>query len=172
MKKTKVLYVYDFGELPDNKRYQELKDNLDKDKYDIICDFYAQYDPKVAILDLKNYIKDKHINIVIGERLGGYVVSLLDNKNIKKLLINPIYNIEEFDTYTTITKDENNEDIIVRSIPNHMSKFYEESDITPIYDNAICIFNEKYKENFDNYKEVFKNNIMSDNIINTIKDNI
>jgi hypothetical protein len=172
MKKTKILYVSDFGELPDCKRYQELIDNLDKDKYEIISDFYAQYDPKAALIDINNYIKDNHIKIVIGERLGGYITSLIDNKNIKKILINPLYDINEFDTYTTTTKNENDEDITVRTIPDHMIDFYKKSDIKPIYDNIICIFTQEYKDNFDKYSLLTENNIIGEDVINLIRNNI
>jgi len=174
MKRKKILYVYDFGELPESTRYQELKDNINNKRYEVLSDFYAQYDPKVALYDIKNYIKENHIDIVIGEKLGGYIVSLLDNKNIKKILINPLYNpVKEFNNYTTTTKDAEGNDITVKSIPNHMVDFYNKSEYTPNYnDNLLCIFSNNYKDNFNQYFLKNENTILTDNILDIIKENI
>lgn len=173
MKRKKILYVYDFGELPESNRYQELKDNINNKRYEVLSDFYAQYDPKAALYDIKNYIKENHIDIVIGEKLGGYIVSLLD-RNVKRILINPLYNpIKEFNDYTTTTKDAEGNDITVKSIPDHMVDFYSKSEYKPIYDeNMLCIFSNDYSYNFKQYFLKNENTILTDDILSIIKENI
>ena len=102
MKKTKILYVYGYGELPDSPMIKDLENRLDKNKYQVISDYYAQYSPKEALYDIENYIKKNNIDILVGENLGGYLITLLDN-DLPKILINPILNpVLELAEYETI----------------------------------------------------------------------
>ena len=144
MKKTKILYVYGYGDSPDSDIFNKLKERLDKTKFEIISDYYAQYSPKEAIYDINNLIKTNNIDLVIGENLGGYLVTLLDN-DLQKIIIDPIFNpVYELDEYELDG---------LKLVPDHIIKFYKESELKPIYnDNIHCIFFEV--KDLDNYKKV------------------
>ena len=169
MKKTKILYVYGYGDMPESKFIKELENNLDKKKYTIISDYYAQYNPKEALYDIEHMIKEHNIDIVIGENIGGYLVTLLDN-DLPKILINPIYNPTlELAEYETIEKDENGNEVKVKLVPPHMIKFYNEFNQKPKFDNNIyAMFSNN--DNFEEYSKVLKNCNIYKDIFNSLSE--
>lgn len=171
MKKTKILYVYGFGELPDSPIIKDLEARLDQTKYQIISDYYAQYDPKEALYDLNNYIKKHNIDIIIGENLGGYLVTLMDN-NLQKILINPMYNpVLELPKCESYELDENGKMINVKSVPGHMLRFYSAYQDQPkYYDNTYAMFSQT--DNYEEYSKVLKNCNMYKDIFATLSETL
>jgi len=169
MKKYKILYVFGYGDSPDSEIIQNLKDKLNNKKFEIISDYYAQYNPKEAIYDLKNIIEKNNIDIIIGDNLGGYLVSLLDNDLIK-ILINPLYNPSlELAEYETTNIDDKGNEVTMKLVPEHIINFYKENKIDFgkfDFDKTYCIFsvNDNYKE----YSELCKNIIKQSDPINGI----
>lgn len=157
MKKIKILYIYGYGDNPECQNIQILKDSLNKKKYEIISDYYAQYSPKEAKYDLENIIQNNNIDIIIGEELGGYLIGILENINIKsKIVIDPIINpILELQEYKTNTLDENGKEIEIPLVPDHIIKFYTENQYPINTNNILCIYTDKsrYKE----YSEIYNN---------------
>ena len=90
---------------------------------------------------MNNIIKENKIDLVIGENLGGYLVTLLD-KDLQKVLINPIYDpIVELPEYRITTKNDKDEEIEMPMVPEHIIKFYKENEnMERNYDNAYAIF--------------------------------
>lgn len=133
-KKLNVFYVWGYGGSPDSKTVKNLKELLGK-KYNVISDYYAQYNPEEAIKDIKYYIEQYKIDILVGSSLGGYIV--LQIPGIKKVIINPcLYpNIE-----LPLLKDEEGDD----AVPAHIIDFYEK-----------YISNHDVWENFNNDETVF-----------------
>lgn len=156
MKKNKILYVYGYGELPDSPMIKDLENRLDKNKYQVISDYYAQYSPKEALYDIENYIKKNNIDILVGENLGGYLITLLDN-DLPKILINPILNpVLELAEYETIEKDDKGNEVTVKLVPPHMIKYYNDYEGKPIYnDNIYAMFSQT--DNFEEYSKLIKN---------------
>lgn len=98
LSKKKILFIYGFNDNPDSQLVKDLKENLNQKRYEVISDYYAQYNPKDALIDINNYIKENKIDIVIGIELGGWLATLIENKTVKKILIDPTFNpLVEFD---------------------------------------------------------------------------
>jgi len=158
MKKTKILYVYGYGDSPDSDIFNKLKERLDKTKFEIISDYYAQYSPKEAIYDINNLIKTNNIDLVIGENLGGYLVTLLDN-DLQKIIIDPIFNpVYELDEYELDG---------LKIVPDHIIKFYKESELKPIYNDNICAMFSN-TNNYEDYKKNINNCHVYLNVIESI----
>ena len=171
MKKTKILYVYGYGDMPDSQIIKDLENKLDNSKYQVISDYYAQYNPKDALYDIEHMIKEHNIDIIIGENLGGYLVTLLDN-DLQKILINPIYNpVLELSEYENIEKDENGNEITVKLVPPHILKFYSEYEGKPIYnENIYCMFSNQ--DNFEEYSKVLKNCNIYKDVLGTLSETL
>lgn len=171
MKKIKILYVFGYGDNPMSEKFISIKDLINKKKFDIISDYYAQYSPKEAKYDLENIIKDNNIDIIIGEELGGYLISLLDNCTIKKISINPLTDpIKELKEYTTKTIDENGKEVEIPLVPDHIIKFYTDDKCEENFNNIKCIYSDMSKIN--KYKEQYKDIKYSKDILNTIIEEI
>jgi len=170
MSKLKILYVWGYGDSPDSEYVKQLKDGLDSKKFEVISDYYAQYSPKEAVTDLNNIIKNNKIDLVIGENLGGYLVTLL-NKNLQKVLINPIYDpVVELSEYTISGKNDKGVEVEMPMVPPHIIDFYKENrNMERNYDNTYAIFS--IDDNFTDYEKVCKS-IKSDNPIQTIIETI
>jgi predicted esterase YcpF (UPF0227 family) len=65
---------------------KNLKELLGKE-YNVVSDYYAQYNPEEAINDIKYYIEQYKVDILVGSSLGGYIT--LQIPGIKKVIINP-----------------------------------------------------------------------------------
>jgi len=171
MKKIKIFYVYGYGDMPDSPTIKRIENLLNSSKYQIISDYYAQYNPKEALYDIENYIKENNIDIIIGENLGGYLVTLLDN-DLPKILIDPIYNPTlELLEYETIDKDDKGNEITVKLVPPHVIKFYNDYDGKPIYnDNIYGMFSTQ--ENFEEYSKVLKNCNIYKDIFNSLSETL
>lgn len=170
MSKLKILYVWGYGDSPDSEYIKQLKDGLDSKNFTVISDYYAQYSPKEAVNDLNNIIKENKIDLVIGENLGGYLITLL-NKDLQKVLINPIFDpVVELPEYRITTKNDKGEEIEMPMVPEHIIKFYKENEnMKRNYDNTYAIFS--IDDNFTDYDKVCKS-IKSDNPIQTIIETI
>lgn len=116
-KKKNVFFVWGFGGSPDSPVVTSLRKLLGKD-YKVISDYYAQYDPNEAKNDLKQFVKEYKIDIIIGSSLGGFNVMILD-VDIPKIIINPCVHPE---IELPLLKDENGNECV----PEHMVKFYSE----------------------------------------------
>jgi len=169
MNKLKILYVWGYGDTPESEYIQQLKENLDSKKFTIISDYYAQYNPKEAIYDLENIIEKNKIDIIIGENLGGYLITLLNN-DLPKIIINPIFDpVTELAEYTIGTKKDGKE-IVMPMVPKHIINFYKENnDLQKYYNNVCGIFS--VNDNFEEYSKLCKC-IKSDDLIKSIADNI
>ncbi len=150
MKKTNILVVFDYGDTPDSKYVQELNNVLNKNKYNIISEYYAQYSPKEAKTDIENISREKKIDIYVGIGLGGYILTLLDN-DFKKILIDPIFDPE------TELKD----------IPAHVIDFYKKDKIEMKNKNIITMFIDKIPNGYKDITDVA--NIHEEDIYKTIK---
>lgn len=137
MKKIKVLYVFGYGNFPDTCQANDLQIVLGK-QYEVVCDYYAQYNPKEALTDINAYIEKHNIDILVGEDIGGYILTLMDN-DLPKILINPC-----FDIIKTLKEYE---------APNHIIEFYEDYVKKPVYNDKIhCTFFEV--KDYAEYKKV------------------
>ena len=171
MKKTKIFYIYGYGDLPDSPRVKELENKFDKTKYTFITDYYAQYNPKEALYDIENYIKKNNIDIIIGENIGGYIATLLDNDLIK-IIIDPMYNPAiELDEYETIEKDDKGNERTMKLVPQHIIKFYKDyTGKQNLDDNIYAMFTQK--DNFDEYSKLLKNCNMYEDIYKSLIDTL
>lgn len=133
-RKTNVLYVWGYGGSPLSHTVKHLKKYLGKD-FNVYSEFYAQYDPVNAIIDINYYIEKYKIDLVIGSSLGAFLTLQLPN-NVQKVMINPcLYpNIE-----LPLLKNEQGE----QDVPQHIVDFYatyiNEHNIWE-YDNDSNIF--------------------------------
>lgn len=113
-KKLNVFYVWGYGGSPESSTVKNLQDLLGKE-YNVVSDYYAQYNPEEAINDINYFIEQYKIDILVGSSLGGYLVMQIPD--IKKIIINPcLYPTVEL----PILKDENDEP----SVPEHIIDFY------------------------------------------------
>ena len=133
-KKVNMFYVWGYGGAPDSTTVTNLKDLLGKD-YNVVSDYYAQYNPEEAIKDINYYIEHYKVDILVGSSLGGYLA--LQIPGIKKVIINPcLYpNIE----LPLLKDDDGNE-----AVPSHIVDFYEK-----------YISEHNVWENFNNEETVF-----------------
>ena len=164
MAKTKknIFFIYEFGGDPDSDIFHKLKDSIDSKKYNVISNYYAQYSPKEALIDLNNYVKTEKIDVVIGLELGGWLATLLNNRKIKKILVNPTFNpLIEFD------KEEG-------GFPEYIMNFYKEYidklDINEYnYSNTNILLTDKIDNEYD---EIDTDNIIYIENPNNIFDSI
>ena len=164
MKKTNIFFVYGHGDGPDGPLLKKLCKILDTKKFNIYSDYYAQYSPDKALYDIEHYIEELDIDILIGEELGGYLVSLVNNEKItKKILIDTIIDAPlELSEYETIVVDEETkEEKVIKLVPDHVIKFYKDSELKPNFDDCLLISTtedsiEKMKQINREYKESLK----------------
>ena len=152
IKKINILFIYGFNNMPESKFLNELKKSLPK-KYNIFCDYYAQYNPVEALKDLNNYIEKNNIEIIIADNIGGYLSKFIDNRIEKKILINPIINV--LDDFNKINESNNKETFIAE----HIYKFYSEfeDNLPTIYDKNIYYINTNKDEDIiEKIKEILK----------------
>lgn len=157
MKKKKIFYVFGFGDTPESIYVQYLRDNLDADKYEIICDYYAQYNPKAALIDINNYIVQNNIDIVIGDNLGAYLVSLINNDKILRFCINPLQNPPgyELEEYEISQKDDKGKEYIVKMVPKHIVEYYKNDELKQNFNNKLHIVFDN-TDNLEYYKDLLK----------------
>ena len=113
-RKINIFYVWGYNGSPESQTVSNLKELLGDD-YNIISDYYAQYDPAEAIIDINYFIKHYNIDILVGSSLGGYLT--MQVPNIKKVIINPCVHPE---IELELLKDESNEPCV----PQHIINFY------------------------------------------------
>ncbi len=155
MRKKKILFVYGYNDSPDSELVKSLQELLDN--YTIVSDYYAQYRPIDALKDLNHLVKTLHPSIVIGIELGGFLSAFLQNKKVKKILINPIIDpIEELPKYEGIEKDDKGNDVVFKLVPNYMIDFYKDFNKKfDFIDPSIFVINQKDKE----FKTIIKEDI-------------
>lgn len=146
MRKKKILFVYGYNDSPDSELIKSLQELLDN--YTIVSDYYAQYRPSDALKDLDHLVKTLHPSIVIGIELGGFLSAFLQNKKVKKILINPIIDpIEELPKYEGIEKDDKGNDVVFKLVPDYMIDFYKDfNKKLDFIDPSIFVINQKDKE--------------------------
>ena len=88
--KFKILYIYAYGSSSNSSTYASLKKYLDKSIYSVYCFDYRQNNAKDALVDIKNIIKEKSIDLVVGSSLGGFITLML--RHIPKIVCNPACN--------------------------------------------------------------------------------
>lgn len=82
----KILNIHGFGSAGENNTYKVLTKNLPDDE---IISFDVPVNPSEAIYII-NYIVDNYgIDLIVGTSLGGLYALCVNNKNIKRVLINP-----------------------------------------------------------------------------------
>ena len=165
MKKKKIFYVFGFGDTPDSIYVKYLKEHLDSSKYEVISDYYAQYSHESALTDIENYIEKYNIDILIGEHLGAYLLTLLNtDKNITIIASNPLqwpagY---ELDEYEIPSVDEKGNECVMKMVPKHIVNYYKSEEFKQNFNKKICFV-------FDNNRNLeYYKNIIKDPIINPI----
>lgn len=129
MSKKNILYIWGYNSSPQSNTITWLKNAIGND-YNIVSDYYAQYNPKDALYDIENLIRQYRPALIIGSSLGGYLTLEL-NTRIPKLLINPCIHPEE--TLPTLKNDEG-ENIV----PEHIIENYKNYAKThKVFRNAI-----------------------------------
>lgn len=133
-KKT-VLYIWGYGSSPESKTIQYLKESLGKN-YNVVSDYYAQYNPVDALIDIKNIIKETKPDIIVASSLGGYLA--LHIYGIPKVIINPtLYPSKDLKTL----KDSEGNSVV----PKHIIDYYESYEHNN--DNDYVFNNWKSEEN-------------------------
>lgn len=107
--KYKVLYIYGYNSSSNSNTFKWLKEHLlNTDMYSIS---YDQSNPNYSIELLCNYVKEKHINIVIGSSLGGwYTMHVASKCSLPCILLNPVTDLTMYLTLNYVTK--NNSSIV------------------------------------------------------------
>ena len=168
MKKINVFYVWGVGGSPESSTVEYLQEALGE-KYNVISDFYAQYNPVEAISDLTTYIKDKKIDLIVGSSLGAFIS--LQLPNIPKILINTCLHPEtELEKLTTdVENPETHEIETVKAVPEHIVKFYkdyvESNNIWSNFnkDNTVFVFgdnDELFEDRFWDEIKSYSTNIV------------
>lgn len=150
MKKTNILFIYGFNDSPDSQFVSYLEQILPKRKYNVISDYYAQYNPVDALIDLNNYIEQYKIDIVIGENIGAYLCNYVDKK-VKKILINPILSAKD-----ELLKFDENKGEDQKFIADHIVDFYTDFENTnpkKQEDDIYLIYGENLEGVFEKIKE-------------------
>lgn len=137
MKKIKILYVFGYGSSPESSTYHNLKKYLPSDRFEVISDYYAQYNPTEALTDIGTIISNEKVDFVVGSSLGGYLT--LNLRGIPKLVLNPCVHPEvELEKLTKEVQraNEKGEPMFypdgnpitdtVPAVPEHIVKFYKE----------------------------------------------
>lgn len=166
MKKKKIFFVFGYGDGPESSLCDYLKKFIEESNlpFEVYTDYYAQYSPDKAKYDIENYIDTLKIDLLIGENIGGYICSIID-RNIPKLVINPIIDPGlELDEYETITEGKNGEEVTIKLVPEHIIKFYKESELKPNFEDCHCIVTSN--EEYEKCKNKFKNIRIDDDFIN------
>lgn len=135
-KKKNILYVWGYNSSPESHTVKYLQNGLGEN-YNVISDFYAQYNPSDALFDINAIIADNHIDLVVGSSLGGYLTMQLTN--VPKVIINPCVHPEvELEKLTqTVQKTtgsgkpvfyKNGKPIMetIKSVPEHIVNFYKQ----------------------------------------------
>lgn len=148
MKKTNVFYIWGYGGSPESPTIENLQEVLGKE-YNVISDYYAQYNPIEAISDITTYIKDKKIDLIVGSSLGAFIG--LQIPNIRKVLINICLHPEtELEKLTTdVENPETHKMETVKAVPEHTVNFYKD-----------YVKNNDIWKNFNQYNTLF---ILGDN---------
>ena len=124
MKKTKIFYIFDYQETPDLSK--KISRVLDSKSFQIISDYYAQYNPELALKDIENHLHVNNTNIVVACGLGAYIAQFL-NPKVKVFLIDkwetPVENLNKLeatqfmiDLYKNYKEIEKNPNCIVTTL--------------------------------------------------------
>lgn len=102
--KYKVLYIYGYNSSSNSNTFKWLKEHLaNTDMYSIS---YDQSNPNDSIELLCNYIKEKHINIVVGSSLGGwYTMHVASKCSLPCILLNPVTDLTMYLTLKYVTNN-------------------------------------------------------------------
>jgi predicted esterase YcpF (UPF0227 family) len=85
-KKMKILNIHGFASAGENGVYKVLKKNLENDEV-ITFDVPVNCSEAIYII---NYIVDNYgIDLVVGNSLGGLYALCLNNKSVRRILVNP-----------------------------------------------------------------------------------
>lgn len=127
-KKKTIFYIWGYGSGPNSNTIKYLKNTLGK-TYNVISDFYAQYNPKEALFDIENIIKDNDVDLIVASSLGGYLAMQLTG--IPKVIINPCVRpdieLPKLTEDIPVT-DDNGESTVqtVPAVPPHIIEYYTE----------------------------------------------
>lgn len=86
----KILYVHGFNSTPYSNTYNTFKKLLNPDFYELHTIDYDPKDPKTAVAEIKKYVKENEIDIIIGSSLGGFLT--LNIFGVSRIVINPCWN--------------------------------------------------------------------------------
>lgn len=86
----KILYVHGFNSTPYSNTYNTFKKLLDPDFYELHTIDYDPKDPKAAVAEIKKYVKENEIDLIIGSSLGGFLT--LNIFGVSRIVINPCWN--------------------------------------------------------------------------------
>lgn len=85
---TRILFIYGYGGSPESTFCQLIRDALPKNEFEVLCPVYPQEDLTEARKLLHEFIKNKHIDLIIGTSLGGFITLSLDT-DLPRVVINP-----------------------------------------------------------------------------------
>lgn len=134
-KRINVFYVWGYNSSPESTTRKYLQELLGKN-YNVISDYYAQYNPVEAVKDIEYYVKEYDVDILVGSSLGGFIV-LQTETNIPKIIINPcLYpNIELPKLVNT-----ENEPIVPEHIVDFYTSFVNDNNIWGKFNNENTTF--------------------------------
>lgn len=125
MKKKTVFYIWEYGASPESEQVKIIKKALNTKKYNVCSDYYAQYNPDEALLDLKNILSEVKPDLIIGSGLAGYLA--LQLKDHKKIIIDPYLKPDvELEKITEEVIDKDGQKETIKSVPQHIIDYYKE----------------------------------------------
>lgn len=124
-----IFWIWGYAGSPVSESVKNLQKLLKKHHINVYSDYYAQYDPKYAISDIKKHIESYNIDLVIGTSLGGYLALQLDG--VDKIIINPCLHPEV--ELEQLTETQELEDPVTHEkhfeelpcVPEHIVEYYK-----------------------------------------------
>lgn len=162
-KKTTVLYIWGYGSSPESNTIKYLQNSLGN-KYNVVSDYYAQYNPVDALIDIKNIIKETKPDVIVASSLGGYLA--LHIYGIPKVIINPsLYPSKDLKNL----KDSKGNLIVPKHIINYYESFEHEHDKDYVFTNWKDEENNITRFVMASYDEVLGSKYFDDLIMYTSK---
>ncbi len=113
-----ILYIYGYGSSPESSTCSWIKENITD--ANVVSVPYNQFDPEIAVKDLRATVKDHNINMIIGSSLGGWLtMHVAALTSLPCILINPLTDLKLEEVLTTICDDKRQIENYVRYRNQH-----------------------------------------------------
>lgn len=89
MGKRKLLYIHGYNGSPEGSSCRLFRKYMPADEWEVIGMDYDQNDCSIALKQIRDTIERKHIDLVVGSSLGGFLTLL--TTGIQRIVINPCY---------------------------------------------------------------------------------